>query len=100
MIAKRAENSSPPDRTLDPGELRLAFSSRTKAIILDSPNNATGKVFTTQELGYIAQRREEFDALAITDEIYEHILYEAASHIAIAIFGRNAGQKHPGKYDE
>jgi aminotransferase len=73
----------PPDWTFDPDELRRAFTQRTKAIILNSPNNPTGKVFTRQELETIAALCEEFDALAITDEIYEHILYGSASHIPI-----------------
>jgi aspartate/methionine/tyrosine aminotransferase len=74
----------PPDWTFDPDELRRAFSSKTKAIILNSPNNPTGKVFTRPELEVIANLCQEFDALAITDEIYEHIIYEAASHVPIA----------------
>jgi aspartate/methionine/tyrosine aminotransferase len=74
----------PPDWTFDPDELRAAFSSKTKAIILNSPNNPTGKVFTGGELQVIANLCHEFDALAITDEIYEHILYDGASHIPIA----------------
>ena len=74
----------PPDWRFDPDELRAAFSSRTKAIILNSPNNPTGKVFNRQELQVIADLCQEFDALAITDEIYEHILYEDARHIPIA----------------
>jgi aspartate/methionine/tyrosine aminotransferase len=74
----------PPDWTFDPDELRRAFSSKTKAIILNSPNNPTGKVFTRAELEVIAKLCQEFDALAITDEIYEHILYEGATHIPIA----------------
>jgi aspartate/methionine/tyrosine aminotransferase len=75
---------SPPDWTFDPDELRRAFSSKTKAIILNSPNNPTGKVFTRAELQVIANLCHEFDALAITDEIYEHIIYDGASHIPIA----------------
>jgi aminotransferase len=74
----------PPDWSFDPDELRRAFSSKTKAIILNSPNNPTGKVFTRAELEVIADLCQEFDALAITDEIYEHIIYEGASHIPIA----------------
>jgi aminotransferase len=76
----------PPDWTFDPDELRRAFSARTKAIILNSPNNPTGKVFARQELQLIADLCQEFDALAITDEIYEHILYDSASHYPIATF--------------
>jgi aspartate/methionine/tyrosine aminotransferase len=74
----------PPNWTFDPDELRRAFSPKTKAIILNSPNNPTGKVFGREELETIANLCQEFDALAITDEIYEHILYDGASHIPIA----------------
>jgi len=74
----------PPDWTFDPDELRRAFTSRTKAIILNSPNNPTGKVFSREELQVIANLCIEFDALAITDEIYEHILYGGATHVPIA----------------
>lgn len=74
----------PPDWNFDPDELRRAFSPKTKAIILNSPNNPTGKVFTRAELETIANLCQEFDALAITDEIYEHILYDGASHVPIA----------------
>jgi aspartate/methionine/tyrosine aminotransferase len=72
-----------PDWSFDPDELRRAFSPRTKAIILNSPNNPTGKVFSRRELEYIAALCQEFDALAISDEIYEHILYDGATHIPI-----------------
>jgi aminotransferase len=72
-----------PDWTFDPEELRRAFTPKTKAIILNSPNNPTGKVFTRGELEIIAALCREFDALAITDEIYEHILYDGAVHIPI-----------------
>jgi aspartate/methionine/tyrosine aminotransferase len=74
----------PPHWTFDPDELRRAFTSKTKAIVLNSPNNPTGKVFARAELQVIAKLCEEFDALAITDEIYEHIIYDGASHIPIA----------------
>jgi aspartate/methionine/tyrosine aminotransferase len=73
----------PPDWSFDPDELRRAFSPRTKAIILNSPNNPTGKVFSPEELEVIAALCQEFDALAITDEIYEHITYDGAQHIPI-----------------
>ena len=71
----------PPDWRFDPDELRRAFSSRTKAIILNSPGNPTGQVFDRGQLEYIAQLCQEFDALAITDEIYEHIIYDGAVHV-------------------
>ena len=70
-----------PDWTFDSDELRRAFNSRTKAIILNTPNNPTGKVFSREELLFIANLCQEFDVLAITDEIYEHILYDGAKHI-------------------
>jgi aspartate/methionine/tyrosine aminotransferase len=73
-----------PDWHFDPVELRQAFTPRTKAIIVNTPNNPTGKVFGRQELEEIAALCREFDALAITDEIYEHILYEGAVHVPIA----------------
>ena len=74
----------PPDWSFDREELRRAFTNRTKAIILNSPNNPTGKVFARQELEFIAGLCEEFDALAISDEIYEHILFDGASHFPLA----------------
>ncbi len=70
-----------PDWTFDRDELRRAFSQRTKAIILNSPNNPTGRVFTREELIFIAELCQEFNALCVTDEIYEHILYGGAKHI-------------------
>jgi aspartate/methionine/tyrosine aminotransferase len=71
----------PPEWSFDPDELRAAFTSRTKAIILNTPNNPTGKVFSRKELEFVAQLCQEYDALAITDEIYEHIVYDGAEHI-------------------
>ncbi len=70
-----------PDWTFDPDELRAAFNSNTKAIILNTPNNPTGKVFSREELEFIAGLCKEFDALCITDEIYEHIVYDDVEHI-------------------
>ncbi|HEV2705084.1 MAG TPA: aminotransferase class I/II-fold pyridoxal phosphate-dependent enzyme [Pyrinomonadaceae bacterium] len=69
-----------PDWTFDREELRAAFNERTKAIIVCNPNNPTGKVFTRDELEYIAALCREHDALCFTDEIYEHILYPRAGH--------------------
>ena len=70
--------------TFDPAELRAAFGPRTRAVILNTPNNPTGKVFTRAELQQIATLCVEFDAVAVTDEIYEHILFDDAEHIALA----------------
>jgi aspartate/methionine/tyrosine aminotransferase len=74
----------PPDFSFDPDRLARAFSPRTKAIIFNSPNNPTGKVFTLAELETIAQLCQRHDALAITDEIYEHIVYDGLRHVPIA----------------
>jgi aminotransferase len=70
--------------TFDEKELRAAFDKNTKAIILNTPNNPTGKVFTRAELELIRDLCLEFNVLAITDEIYEHILYDGTQHIAMA----------------
>ena len=78
---RRLVSLHPPQWTFDPDELRRAFNSRTKAIILNSPNNPTGRVFTRPELKFIAALCQEHDALCITDEIYEHIVYDGASHM-------------------
>jgi len=70
--------------TFDERELRAAFHRHTKAIILNTPNNPTGKVFTRAELEVIRDLCVEFNVLAITDEIYEHIIYDGAQHVSIA----------------
>lgn len=64
-----------PDWSFDAQELRSVFNANTKAIIICNPNNPTGKVFTREELEFIAGLCQEFDALCFTDEIYEHIIY-------------------------
>jgi aspartate/methionine/tyrosine aminotransferase len=73
----------PPDWRFDPDDLRTAFNSRTKAIILNTPNNPTGKVFCRDELNLIAELCEQHDVLAITDEIYEHIIYDGEKHVPL-----------------
>src|SRR5258707_3864292 len=75
---------SPPDWTYDERELSAAFSPHTKAIILNTPNNPTGKVFTRAELEFIRDLCVRWNAYCITDEIYEHILYDGAEHISMA----------------
>src|SRR2546428_1053313 len=70
--------------TFDERELRAAFHNQTKAIVVNTPNNPTGKVFTRAELELIRDLCVEFNVLAITDEIYEHILYDGTEHISIA----------------
>ena len=73
----------PPTFEFDPDELAKAFTARTKAIIVNTPNNPTGRVFTRAELETIARLCREHDVIAVTDEIYEHIRYEG-EHIPIA----------------
>jgi hypothetical protein len=74
----------PPEWTFDEAELRQAFNEHTKAIIINTPHNPTGKVFTCEELNLIAELCQKWDVLVFTDEIYEHILYDETQHIAMA----------------
>ncbi len=73
-----------PDWTFDPAELESAFSDRTKAIIINTPNNPTGKVFSRAELDQIAALCRKWEVVAVTDEIYEHMVYDGAEHITVA----------------
>ncbi len=73
-----------PDWSFDPDELAAAFSDKTRAIIINTPNNPTGKVFTREELQLIADLCEQWDVIAVTDEIYEHIVYDGAVHVPLA----------------
>src|SRR5260370_38410726 len=70
--------------TFDEGAFAAAVRPHTKAIILNTPNNPTGKVFTRQELEVIRDLCVRWNAFCITDEIYEHILYDATEHISMA----------------
>jgi aspartate/methionine/tyrosine aminotransferase len=74
----------PPDWNYDERELAAAFGPHTKAIILNTPNNPTGKVFTRAELEFIRDLCVRWNVFCITDEIYEHILYDGAEHISMA----------------
>jgi aminotransferase len=71
------------DWSFDEGELRRAFNSKTRAIVVNTPHNPTGKVYSQAELELIAQLCVEHDAIAITDEIYEHLVYRGR-HISLA----------------
>src|SRR6266699_3001003 len=66
----------PPDWSFDPDELARAFGPKTRAIVVNTPHNPTGKVFTRRELETIADLCHRHDVVALTDEIYEHILYD------------------------
>lgn len=81
----------PPDFAFDPDELRRAFEQKPKALILCNPSNPSGKVFTREELLFIAALAEEHDTFVITDEVYEHILYAPHKHTYFAAL--------PGMFD-
>lgn len=74
----------PPDWTFDPDELRAAFSEKTRALILNTPQNPTGRVFTRKELMLIATLCMAYDATVIADEVYEHLTFGDERHIPIA----------------
>ncbi|MEX0974196.1 MAG: aminotransferase class I/II-fold pyridoxal phosphate-dependent enzyme [Bacillota bacterium] len=74
----------PPNWTYNPDDLRAAFGPHTKAVIINTPHNPTGKVFTRQELSEIADLCLRWDCLTVTDEVYEHILYDGAKHLSMA----------------
>jgi N-succinyldiaminopimelate aminotransferase len=68
----------------DADELRAAFGPRTRLVLLNSPHNPTGKVFSPDELGLIAELCQEHDAVAVTDEVYEHLVFDGVTHVPIA----------------
>ncbi|TDD46440.1 putative succinyldiaminopimelate transaminase DapC [Nonomuraea terrae] len=70
--------------TFDPGELRAAITPRTRAILVNSPHNPTGTVFTRAELTTIAELCQEHDLIAVTDEVYEHLTFDGVEHIPLA----------------
>src|SRR5262249_39535850 len=75
-----------PDWSFDREALAAAFGPKTRAIIINTPNNPTGKVFTREELEFVAELCIRHNALAITDEIYEHIIYTGQPHLSLASF--------------
>jgi len=74
----------PPAWTFDPDELAAAFNDRTKAIILCNPNNPTGTVFSRADLEQVAALCRKWDVVGVTDEIYEHIVYDGRDHVCLA----------------
>jgi len=76
-----------PSWRLDEEALKAAFTTRTKAVILNTPNNPTGKVFSRDELRLVADLCADRDAIAVADEIYEHITYDGTRHVSIATLG-------------
>jgi aspartate/methionine/tyrosine aminotransferase len=73
-----------PDWRFDEGELEAAFNPKTRAIIINTPNNPTGKVFSREELSLIARLCQKWGVIAVTDEIYEYIVYDGAEHVPLA----------------
>jgi aminotransferase len=73
----------PPDWSFDPEQLSAAFNEHTRAVVVNTPNNPTGKVYRREELELIAELCQRHDAIAITDEIYEHMVFEG-EHISMA----------------
>lgn len=74
----------PPEWTFDPDELRRAFTPKTRALIFNTPHNPTGRVFTREEITLIAELCIEHDVTVISDEVYEHLVFDTARHIPIA----------------
>ena len=74
----------PPEWTFDPDELRAAITPKTRAILVNSPHNPTGRVLTASELQTIADVVQEHDLIAITDEVYEHLVFDGLEHIPLA----------------
>jgi aminotransferase len=77
----RTVTLSPPDWTFDESELAAAFNARTRGIVINTPNNPTGKVFSREELAVIAELCQRWDVVVFTDEIYEHITYDGFRHV-------------------
>jgi N-succinyldiaminopimelate aminotransferase len=76
----------PPHYGFDPDELRAAITPKTKLILFNSPHNPTGRVFTRDEVQLIADLAVEHDLLVLTDEVYEHLVFDGAEHVALAAF--------------
>ena len=79
----RGARRPPPDWTLPRKALAAAFTARTKMIVLNSPMNPAGKVFTTDELAFIAELVIAHDAIAVCDEVYEHLIFGDARHVPL-----------------
>jgi len=81
---RRPVTLRPPDYAIDPDALAAAFSPRTRLVLLNSPHNPTGKVFTPAELELVAERCRERDVLAVTDEVYEHLVFDGREHVPLS----------------
>ncbi len=88
-----------PDWRFDERELEAAFNAKTRAIIINTPNNPTGKVFSREELGLIARLCQKWGVIAVTDEIYEYIVYDGAEHVPLAsLDGMARAHRHHQQY--
>jgi N-succinyldiaminopimelate aminotransferase len=81
---RRVVTLRPPDYAIDPAALAAAFSPRTRLVLLNSPHNPTGKVFTHAELALVAEHCRERDVLAVTDEVYEHLTFDGREHVPLS----------------
>jgi N-succinyldiaminopimelate aminotransferase len=81
---RRPVTLRPPDYAIDPAALAAAFSPRTRLVLLNSPHNPTGKVFTHAELALVAEHCRERDVLAVTDEVYEHLTFDGREHVPLS----------------
>ena len=73
-----------PEFAVDEASLRAAFSAKTRLVLLNTPHNPTGRVFTRAELDVICSLAREFDAWVVTDEVYEHLVFDGSTHIPVA----------------
>jgi N-succinyldiaminopimelate aminotransferase len=81
-----------PTFAVDPDELRAAFSSRTRLVLVNTPHNPTGAVFTAEQLTFIGELAAEHNAVIVTDEVYEHMLYDGRQHVPMASLPGMAGR--------
>jgi N-succinyldiaminopimelate aminotransferase len=89
---RRVVTLRPPDYAIDPAALAAAFSPRTRLVLFNSPHNPTGKVFTRAELELVADLCRERDVLAVTDEVYEHLVFDGRDHVPLATLPGMAGR--------
>src|SRR5215203_3366587 len=82
--ARRTVVLRSPDFAVDEASLRAAFSARTRLVLLNTPHNPTGKVFTRAELELVAELAVEHDAWVVADEVYEHLVFDGAEHVPVA----------------
>ncbi|HVW30127.1 MAG TPA: pyridoxal phosphate-dependent aminotransferase [Polyangiaceae bacterium] len=83
-VEPRTVTLKPPDWAFDPAELERAIGPRTRAIVVNTPSNPCGKVFTREELDVIAALAQKYDLFVVTDEIYEHFVYDGRKHLSPA----------------